>query len=136
MMMGAINDFGKSVPSSFANSASLPIISLPSSTILGQFGLTVAANGSVLLEATVGLENSGANPSDLIFTIVRNAVQIYTIRSSSLTIDGSQAVHISFADSNLPAGYYGYALTVSAISPVNPPVIIGPLLFSGLSIVL
>ncbi|WP_173139998.1 hypothetical protein [Paenibacillus tritici] len=133
MMMNVI-DFSKSVPSSFSQSALLPVIALPGSTILGQFGVSAGPNGLVLLEATLGLQNSLTNASDLIITIVRNAVQIFTARSSSLTGNSYEAIHLAFTDSGLPAGYYGYALTASAVSSVNPPTIIGPLVFSGLSV--
>ena len=132
--MAAIIDFGKSVPSSFSQSASLPVRRLPNSTVLGQFGVSVGANGLVLLEATVGLYNNTPNASDLIFSIVRNAVQIYTARSSPWTGDSYEGVHLSFTDSGIPAGYYGYALVVSAIGTGNPPLIIGPLVFSGISV--
>ncbi|MEK5236580.1 hypothetical protein NST99_12905 [Paenibacillus sp. FSL L8-0470] len=132
--MTQLIDFGKSIPASFSQSASLPVNSLPNSTVLGQFGLSVGANGSVLLQATIGLQSSGPNSSDIIFTISRNAVQVFTIRSSGLAVNDFEAVHFSFADSGISAGYYGYALTASSIGTVNPPVIIGPLLFSGLSI--
>ncbi|MEK3903979.1 hypothetical protein [Paenibacillus sp. FSL R7-0179] len=132
--MAAIIDFGKSVPSSFSQSASLPVRRVPNSTILGQFGVSVGTNGLVLLEATIGLQNNTPSASNLIFTIVRNAVQIFTARSSPWTVDSYEAVHLSFTDSGIPAGYYGYALVVSAIGTGNPPVIIGPLVFSGISV--
>lgn len=129
-----IIDFGKSVPSSFSQSATLPVMSLPNSTVLGQFGVSVGANGLVLLEATIGLQNSSPSTSDLIITIVRNAVQIFTARSSSWTGSNYEAIHLEFTDSGIPAGYYGYALIASSISSMNPPTIIGPLVFSGLSV--
>lgn len=129
-----IIDFGKSVPSSFSHSATLPVMSLPNSTVLGQFGVSVGANGLVLLEATFGLQNSSPSTSDLIITIARNAVQIFTARSSSWAGSNYGAIHLEFTDSGIPAGYYGYALIASSISSVNPPTIIGPLVFSGLSV--
>lgn len=132
--MKNIIDFGKSVPSSFSQSASLPVMSLPNSTVLGQFGLSVGENGLVLLEATFGLQNNPVNASDLVITIVRNAVQIFTARSSSLAGNNFEAIHLSFTDNGIPAGYYGYALVASSLSTVNPPTIIGPLVFSGLSV--
>lgn len=132
--MRQLVDFGKSIPSSFSQSATLSVQSLPNSTILGQFGLNVGANGSVLLEGTIGLQNSAANSSDVIFTVVRNAVQVFTLQSSGLGAGDFETVHFSFADSGIAAGYYGYALIASAISVANPPVIVGPLVFSGLSI--
>ncbi|CAH1190425.1 hypothetical protein PAECIP111892_00175 [Paenibacillus auburnensis] len=132
--MRQIIDFGKSIPSSFSQSATLPVQSLPNSTILGQFGLNVGTNGSVLLEGTIGLQNSMANSSDVIFTVVRNAVEIFSLRSSGRDAGDFETVHFSFADSGIAAGYYGYALTVSAIGAMNQPVVVGPLLFSGMSI--
>lgn len=96
--------------------------------------MSVGTNGLVLLEATIGLQNNTPSASNLIFTIVRNAVQIFTARSSPWTVDSYEAVHLSFTDSGIPAGYYGYALVVSAIGTGNPPVIIGPLVFSGISV--
>ncbi|MBP2113531.1 hypothetical protein [Paenibacillus silagei] len=132
--MAAIVDFGKSVPSSFSQSASFPVRRLPNSTILGQFGVSVGTNGLVLLDATVGLYNNTPNASDLIFTIVRNAVQIFTARSSPRSGNSYEAIRLSFTDSGIPSGYYGYALVVSATGTGSPPVIIGPLVFSGLSV--
>ncbi|WP_405111403.1 hypothetical protein MHH28_02635 [Paenibacillus sp. FSL K6-1217] len=132
--MATINDFGKSVPSSFSQSSSFPVRRLPNSTILGQFGLSAGANSLILLEATVGLYNNTPNAADLIFTIVRNAVQIFTARSSPWSGNSYEAVHLSFTDSGIPAGYYGYSLVVSAAGTGSLPTIIGPLVFSGLSI--
>ena len=134
MEMVQVTDFGKSVPSSFSQTASLPIMNLPNSTVLGQFGVSVGANGSVLLEATFGLQSTGPGATDIIITIVRNAVQIFTARSTQQAGSTYGAVHLTFTDSGIAAGYYGYALTASSISAVNPPIIIGPLVFSGLSI--
>ncbi len=132
--MRQLIDFGKSIPSSFSQSATLPVLSLPNSTILGQFGLNVGANGAVLLEGTIGLQNSVANSSDVIFTVVRNAVEVFSLRSSGRDAGDFETVHFSFADSGIAAGYYGYALTASAIGAMNQPVIVGPLIFSGVSI--
>lgn len=132
--MANVIDFGKSVPASFSQTASLPVRRLPNSTILGQFGLSVGANGLVLLEATLGVNNNTANAADIIFSIVRNAVQIYTARSSSWSANNYGAVHLTFTDSGIAAGYYGYALVASATGTGNPPLIVGPLVFSGMSI--
>ncbi|MBT2291183.1 hypothetical protein J7E73_18965 [Paenibacillus albidus] len=133
--MTTIIDFGKSLPTSFSQSASLPVLSVPGSTILGQFGVNVATNGAVQLQATVGLQNSGITSSDIIFTISRNAMNICSIRSSSPVNHLFDAVSIAYVDTGIPVGYTAYALTVSSISSVNPPSVIGPIIFSGLSIV-
>ncbi|GGF70822.1 hypothetical protein GCM10010912_15050 [Paenibacillus albidus] len=133
--MRTIIDFGKSLPTSFSQSASLSVISVPDSMILGQFGVNVGTNGSVQLQATVGLQNSGISASDVILTIKRNGMNIYMIRSSSPVDHLFDAVSIAYVDTGIPAGYTAYALTVSSISSVNPPSVIGPIIFSGLSIV-
>lgn len=132
--MANVIDFGKSVPASFSQTATLPVRRLPNSTILGQFGLSVGTNGLVLLEATLGVNNNTANAADIIFSIVRNAVQIYTARFSSWSANNFGAVHLTFTDSGIAAGYYGYSLVASATGTGNPPQIVGPLVFSGLSI--
>ncbi|WP_091064354.1 hypothetical protein [Paenibacillus sp. NFR01] len=133
--MGQIIDFGKNVPSSFSQSISQPLLNA-SGTVLGQFGLNVAAGGSVLLEATFGLQNGAAASSEVIFSFVRNAVEIFSIRSSSNTSNSLDSVSFSFMDSNLPAAYYAYGLTAWAVSANNRPVVVGPLIFSGVSMVL
>ncbi|WP_340022927.1 hypothetical protein MHI24_28480 [Paenibacillus sp. FSL K6-1096] len=132
--MANIIDFGKSVPTSFSQTASLPVRRLPNSTILGQFGVSVGTNGLVLLEATLGLDSNTANAADVIFTIARNGVQVYTARYSSSGTVNYGAVQLTFTDSGIAAGYYGYALVASATGSGNSPLIIGPLVFSGLSI--
>lgn len=133
--MGQIIDFGKNVPSSFSQSISQPLLNV-SGTVLGQFGLSVAAGGSVLLEATFGLQNSAAASSEVIFSFVRNAVEIFSIRSATSLSNSLDSVSFSFMDSNLPASYYAYGLTAWAVSANNRPVVVGPLIFSGVSMVL
>ncbi|WP_187355292.1 hypothetical protein ['Paenibacillus yunnanensis' Narsing Rao et al. 2020] len=108
---------------------------MPNSTILGQFGLNVAAGGYALLQATIGLQNTGGTPgADCIYTIVRNGAAIFSIRAGSVPAGGFDGVSFSYMDSGLPAGYYAYGLTVSAYSGATPPNIVGPLIFSGLSL--
>ncbi|SDM63715.1 hypothetical protein SAMN05216191_11580 [Paenibacillus jilunlii] len=132
--MPQIIDIGKSIPSSFSQSTSLSVLAVPSSLILGQFGLNVSTGGSVLLGATIGLQNTGSNPPDVIFTIVRNAVAISSFRSSSTAANAFDAVKLSYVDSGLASGYYAYSITASSVSGGNLPNIIGPIVFTGLSI--
>ncbi|OKP85448.1 hypothetical protein A3844_16070 [Paenibacillus helianthi] len=132
--MTQIIDLGKSIPSSFSQSTSLSVLALPSSIILGQFGLNVATGGSVQLEATIGLQSTGSNSPDVIFTLVRNAVQISTFRSSGTAVNAFDAVKLSYVDSGLTSGYYAYAITASSVSGGNIPNVVGPIVFMGLSI--
>lgn len=133
--MAQIIDFGKNVPSSFSQTTSFSVQALPNSTILGQFGLNVAAGGSALLQATVGLQNTGGTPAaDCIYTIVRNGAAIFSIRTGGIPAGGFDGVCFSYMDSGLPASYYAYGLTVSAYTGAAPPNVVGPLVFSGLSL--
>ncbi len=132
--MPQIIDIGKSIPSSFSQSTSLSVIALPSSLILGQFGLNVSTGGSVMLGATIGLQSTGSSSPDVIFTIVRNAVAISSFRSSGTAAHVFDAVKLSYVDSGLASGYYAYAITASSVSGGNLPNVVGPIVFTGLSI--
>lgn len=87
------------------------------------------------LEATIGLQSTGSNPPDVIFSIVRNAVQISTSQTSSAGINTFNAIQLSYVDSGLTSGYYAYALIASSVSAGNLLNVIGPIVFAGLSII-
>lgn len=134
--MAQIVDTGRSLTSSGSQTLSLPIVSAPNTLTLAEFGLSVAANGVVQLEGTVGFQTTLGVPN-VIFRILRNGQQIFNIGASGLAVLAIQPVGISFQDRNVPAGYHSYTLTVSNNSLntlLNLASITGPIEFSGISI--
>ncbi|MEK5029238.1 hypothetical protein [Paenibacillus sp. FSL M7-1046] len=134
--MTQVVDFSKSSISSFSQSISVPILGAPSSNTLTQFGLATAQGGSVLLNASVGVQTTLGSP-DLLFTILRGAAAIFSIRASALNAGQFDPISFSYVDSNVPAGYFAYTLTVSIVNnaALNSANLVGPVDFSGLSLV-
>lgn len=134
--MAQILDFSKSIAASFSQSISIPILASPSSNTLAQFGLATGQGGNVWLSASVGVQNTMGSP-DLLFTILRGSTAVFTIAASALNINQYDAISFSYVDSNLSAGYFAYTLTVSQMNSavLNSANLVGPVLFSGLSLV-
>ncbi|WP_310832719.1 hypothetical protein [Paenibacillus pedocola] len=134
--MTQVVDFSKSSISSFSQSISIPILGAPSSNTLTQFGLATAQGGNVLLNATVGVQTTLGNP-DLLFTITRGSTSVFTTLASALDTGLYDPISFSYVDSNVPAGYFAYTLTVSIVNSamLNSANLVGPVDFSGLSLV-
>ncbi|MNR97867.1 hypothetical protein D3C72_290560 [compost metagenome] len=133
--MVQVIDFGKSIAASLSQSLDVPVLGAPQQNVLSEYGLFVPEGGQALINATVGLQTTLGAP-DLLFTILRSGSQIFTIRNSDLTVNSFNDVSFSFVDTNVPEGYYGYTLVVSITNPIqlNLANIIGPIIFSGLSL--
>lgn len=134
--MTQVVDFSKSAITSFSQSVAIPVLGAPSSNILTEFGLTTAQGGSVLLNASVGIQSTLGNP-DLLFTILRGGTAVFSIRDTVQAAGQFDPVSFSYVDANVPAGYFAYTLMVSIVnSPVlNAANLVGPTNFSGLSLV-
>jgi hypothetical protein len=134
--MTQIIDFSKSAITSFSQSIAIPVLASPSSSTLTQFGMATALGGSVLLNASVGVQTVFGTP-DLLFTILRGAAPVFTLRT---TVPGAglfDLISLSYVDTGFAAGYFAYTLTVSLVnsSASNAANLIGPVDFSGLSLV-
>jgi hypothetical protein len=135
MDMFQIVDFGRSVPYPFSNSISIAILASPSLLTLGQFGLQVQQNGQVLLNATVGTQTTLGAP-DVLYSIIRGNILVFTISGSSLQQNQFNEVSFSFVDTDVPPGYFSYTLAAEITNAVisNRANVIGPIVFSGLSL--
>ncbi|RUT29166.1 hypothetical protein EJP77_15745 [Paenibacillus zeisoli] len=133
--MVQVIDFGKSIAASLSQSINVPILGAPQQNVLSEYGLFVPEGGQALINATVGLQTTLGVP-DLLFTILRNGSQIFTIRTGGLAVNAFNDVSFSFVDTNVPQGYYAYTLVVSITNPIelNLANVIGPVIFSGLSL--
>ena len=134
--MTQIIDFSKSGLTSFSQGIAVPVLGTPSSNTLTQFGLATAQGGSVLLNASIGIQTVLGSP-ELLFTILRGGTPVFTLRASAPAAGQFDPISLSYVDGNVPAGYYGYTLTVSLMNSalLNAANLIGPVDFSGLSLV-
>ncbi|MEK3700659.1 hypothetical protein NYE33_27080 [Paenibacillus sp. FSL R10-2199] len=134
--MTQIIDFSKSAITSFSQTIAIPVLAAPSSNTLTQFGLAAAQGGNVLLNASIGVQTVLGSP-DLLFTILRAGVPVFTLRTTALSTGQYDLISLSYVDASLPAGYFAYTLTVSLVnsSVQNAVNLIGPVDFSGLSMV-
>ncbi|UKS27634.1 hypothetical protein LOZ80_01405 [Paenibacillus sp. HWE-109] len=133
--MFQVVDFGRSVPYSFSSSVIQPILSTPSSITLAQFGVQVQPAGQVMLNATVGTQTTLGAPQ-VLFSIIRGNIIVYTITVGSLPQDQFNGVSFSFVDIDAPSGYLSYTLTAEIMNNVisNRANVVGPVVFSGLSL--
>ncbi|GGF70817.1 hypothetical protein GCM10010912_15040 [Paenibacillus albidus] len=133
--MTQVIDFGKSVLSSFSQSISIPVAGSPSSNALPEFGLATAQAGNVILNASVGIQTVLGSP-DFLFSILRGDTTIFTVKASAMAVKLYESYCFSYVDTNVPAGYFSYKLTVSIVNPSasNTANLIGPVNFSGLSL--
>lgn len=134
--MTQIVDFNKSAITSFSQAISIPVLAAPASNTLTEFGLATAQGGNVLLNATIGVQTALGSP-ELLFTILRSGIGIFTLRVTALNTGQYDKISLSYVDVNPPAGYFAYTLTVSLVnsSGTNAATLIGPVDFSGLSMV-
>ncbi|MEI2398937.1 MULTISPECIES: hypothetical protein [Paenibacillus] len=134
--MTQIIDFSKSSLTSFSQTIAIPVLAAPASNTLTQFGLATAQGGSVLLNASIGVQTVLGSPN-LLFTILRAGAPVFTLRTTALSTGQYDLVSLSYVDASLPAGYFAYTLTVSLVnsSVQNAVNLIGPVDFSGLSLV-
>ncbi|WP_405111400.1 hypothetical protein MHH28_02630 [Paenibacillus sp. FSL K6-1217] len=134
--MTQIIDFSRSAITSFSQSISIPVPLSPSSYILTEFGLATALGGSVLLNATVGVQTTLGNPN-LLFTLLRSGTPVFTLLATAPGAGQYDSLSLSYVDFNFPSGYFAYTLTIAQVnsSTLNTATLIGPVDFSGLSLV-
>ncbi|WP_342477715.1 hypothetical protein NYE24_33580 [Paenibacillus sp. FSL H7-0350] len=134
--MTQIIDFSKSAITSFSQSITIPVPLSPSSYTLTEFGLATLLGGSVLLNATVGVQTTLGNPN-LLLTILRSGTPVFTLLATAPGESQYAPLSFSYVDFNFPAGYFAYTLTISQVnsSTLNSANLIGPVDFSGLSLV-
>ncbi|MNI47445.1 hypothetical protein D3C73_1019650 [compost metagenome] len=73
---------------------------------------------------------------DILFTIYRDTEVIFTAISSNVSLNEVFNITLHTIDDIVPVGYYGYSLTAQVIAGlplVNNAVVIGPIMFSGVS---
>lgn len=134
--MTQIIDFSKSAITSFSQSITIPVPLSPSSYTLTEFGLATTQGGSVLLNATIGVQTTLGNPN-LLFTILRSGTPVFTLLATAPGGGQYAPLSLSYVDLNFPSGYFAYTLTIAQVnsSTLNSANLIGPVDFSGLSLV-
>ncbi|MEK3794245.1 hypothetical protein MKX42_21130 [Paenibacillus sp. FSL R7-0204] len=134
--MTQIIDFSRSAINSFSQSITIPVPLSPSSYTLTEFGLATLQGGSVLLNATVGVQTTLGNPN-LLLTILRSGTPVFTLMATASGGQRYDPLSLSYVDFNFPPGYFTYTLTISQVnsSTLNSANLIGPIDFSGLSLV-
>jgi hypothetical protein len=136
--MVQITDFNFSIPTTASGGVFRPIPVSPTTIALANFGLAVTQPSTdVSLTATVGITDVVGNP-DVLFRIFRGTQVIFATRVSTVFVTENQTVTFHAVDANVPLGYFGYTVTAEAItaSPLlNNAVVVGPITFSGTSLV-
>lgn len=134
--MPQIIDFSKSAITSFSQSISTPVPAASASYALTEFGLATALGGNVLLNATVGVQTTLGTPN-LLLTILRSGTPVFTLLATAPVTGQFDPLSLSYVDSNFPAGYFAYTLTISQVNSasLNSANLVGPVDFSGLSLV-
>ncbi|MBP2001179.1 hypothetical protein J2Z69_002222 [Paenibacillus shirakamiensis] len=131
-----IIDSGKSIPTSFTQSISTPLVAYPNGNTLAQFGLSTNTGGIVQLQVTLGLQVTTGSPSVLI-SLIRDSTVIATSQSTLFTVNALETLDFAFVDSGMPAGYHSYTLLASISNDysLNRANVVGPIIFTGLSLV-
>ncbi|MEK4852912.1 hypothetical protein NST04_23875 [Paenibacillus sp. FSL H7-0756] len=134
--MTKIIDFSKSAITSFSQSLTIPVPLSPSIYTLTEFGLATVQGGSVLLNATVGVQTTLGNPN-LLLTILRSGTPVFTLLATASGGQQYAPFSFSYVDFNFTPGYFTYTLTISQVnsSTLHSANLIGPIDFSGLSLV-
>ncbi|MBP2113532.1 hypothetical protein [Paenibacillus silagei] len=134
--MTQIIDFSRSAITSFSQSITIPVPLSPSSYTLTEFGLATVQGGSVLLNATIGVQTTLGNPN-LLLTILRSGTPVFTLLATAPGESQYTPLSLSYVDLNFPSGYFAYTLTISQVnsSTLNSANLTGPVDFSGLSLV-
>ncbi|MFD0694185.1 hypothetical protein ACFQZT_08775 [Paenibacillus sp. GCM10027628] len=130
-----IVDFGRSVPAQFVSSiAPILIVGAPSSITIAQFGLLGQQGGQVLLNATVGTQATLGQP-DLLYRIFRGNTLIFTLSAASVQAGEFSEASFTYVDS-VASGYFAYSLNVEMLNSTetNQAFVVGPIVFSGLSL--